>query len=162
MRSEQARIRERCRHPSGRFVEFRSEDVDQSVPERFEQQAALHGSRPAIRTAEGVLTYRELDLLANRIARAIVARQGGDNSRSGSSSSTARAGIAAILGVLKAGKCYLPLDPASPVARTTYLLADSRAQVIVTDTRCRRLADDIAVGPVGVLDVDDLGPTAPC
>jgi amino acid adenylation domain-containing protein len=161
MRSEQGRIRERCGHPSGRFVEFCAEDVEQSVSARFEQQAALHGSRPAIRTATGELSYRELDLLANRIARAIVARLGEGNEPVAVLFEHGAAGIAAILAVLKAGKCYLPLDPASPVARTTGLLTDARARVIVTDTRCRGLADDVAAGRVGVLDVDDLDPTAP-
>ena len=161
MSSGQARIRARCGHPSGRFVEFRAEDIEQSVAARFEQQVALHGSRPAIRTATGALTYRELDLLANRIARAIVTRLGEGNEPVAVLLEHDAAGIAAILGVLKAGRCYLPLDPASPVARTTYLLADSRAQLIVTDARCRPLADDVAAGRVGVLDVDDLDPAAP-
>ena len=63
--------------------------------------------------------------------------------------------VAASLGVLKAGKCYLPLDPVSPAARTTYLLADSRARLIVTGARCH-LAGELGGGCLDLLDVERL------
>ncbi len=159
--SAQARIRARCRHPSDRFVEFRAEDTGQSVPARFEQQVARYGDRPAISSATCELSYRQLDRLANRIARAILARLGDGNEPVAVLFEHDAAGIAAILGVLKAGKCYVPLDPASPAIRTAHLLADSGARLVVTSARCRPLAIESVGDRLGLLDVDGLDPAAP-
>src|SRR5262245_44840810 len=157
----QATIQVRCRHPSTRFVEFGAEDTAQSVPARFEQQVARHGDRPAIRSATCELSYRQLDRLANRIARAILARLGDGNEPVAVLFEHDAAGIAAILGVLKAGKCYVPLDPASPAIRTAHILTDSGARLVVTGSRCRRLAVEFAGDRLGLLDIDELGPDAP-
>ena len=43
--AEQEVIRARCFHPSGNFVEFPKEEVEQSIPERFEQQVAKYPDR---------------------------------------------------------------------------------------------------------------------
>jgi amino acid adenylation domain-containing protein len=152
----QARIRERCGHPSRRFVEFRTEDVDQSVAARFEAQVDHHGDRVAVRSATCELTYRQLDRLANQIAGAILGRLGEGNEPVAVLFEHDTAVVAAILGVLKAGKCYLPLDPVSPAARTTYLLADSRARLIVTGARCHLLVGELGGGRLDLLDVDRL------
>jgi amino acid adenylation domain-containing protein len=157
----QARVRARCHHPFGRFVQFGVDDVTQSVPDRFEEQVARHADRPAISGATGDLTYRQLDRLANRIAHAIRARLGEGNEPVAVLLEHGVLGIAAILGVLKAGKCYLPLDPASPAARTRYLLTDSCARLVVTGTHCGVQARELARDGLGVLDVDRLEPTAP-
>jgi len=47
---EQQAIRARCFHPSGSFVEFRKEEVEQSVPSRFEQMVRKYPDRLAIKT----------------------------------------------------------------------------------------------------------------
>jgi len=154
-------IRGRCRHPSARFEPFAIADVEQSVPERFEQQVDRHAERIAIRTAAETLTYANLDRLANRIAHAILARAGGDREPVAVLFEHEAAGIAALLGVLKAGRCYVPLDPASPVARTALLLEDAGARVIVTHGRCRALAERLAGSGAAVLDVDALDGSAP-
>ena len=57
----------------GSFVEFRREDTEQSVPERFEQQASRFPDRIAVKTPDQLLTYHTLNQPANRIARAILA-----------------------------------------------------------------------------------------
>ena len=157
----QAKIQARCCHPSARFVEFRAEDTAQSVPARFEQQVARHGDRPAISSATCELSYRQLDRLANQIARAILARLGDGNEPVAVLFEHDAAAIAAILGVLKAGKCYVPLDPASPAIRTAHLLADSGARLVVTGARCRSLAVEFAGDRLGLLDIDGLDPHAP-
>ena len=45
--------------------------------------------------------------------------------------------LAAILGVLKAGTAYVPLDPAFPADRLTYMLEDSRASLVVSQSSLR-------------------------
>jgi amino acid adenylation domain-containing protein len=142
-------------------VEFGAEDTAQSVPARFEQQVARHGDRPAISSATCELSYRQLDRLANRIARAILACLGDGNEPVAVLFEHDAVGIAAILGVLKAGKCYVPLDPASPAIRTAHILTDSGARLLVTGARCRHLAVEFAGDRLGLLDIDALGPDAP-
>ncbi len=51
--------------------------------------------------------------------------------------------VAGLLGVLKAGKAYVPLDPGYPPERLVYMLEDSGARVIVTDRRNRPLAQQL-------------------
>ena len=58
---EQSRIREKCFHPSGAFEEFKKEDIDQSIPGRFEQQVQLYPDRLAVKAKEEVLAGIEGD-----------------------------------------------------------------------------------------------------
>src|SRR5262245_19638566 len=109
----QSSTRARCRHPSGRFEPFAIEDIEQSVPARFEQQVDRHADRIAVRTPAETLTYADLDRLANRIAHAILARAGEGGAPVAILFEHGAVGIGAVLGVLKAGCCYVPLDPAS-------------------------------------------------
>ena len=73
---EQEAIRDKCFHPSGTFVEFPKEEIEQSIPERFEKIVRLHPGRLAVKMGERALTYDELNKVANQIARAILVRRG--------------------------------------------------------------------------------------
>ena len=73
---EQEAIRNRCFHPSGKFVEFPQEDVDGSIPERFEKIVRLYADRPALKTKEREFTYEELNRQANRLAHHLLERRG--------------------------------------------------------------------------------------
>jgi amino acid adenylation domain-containing protein len=64
--------------------------------------------------------------------------------------------LAAILGALKAGKFYVPLDPSYPLARLRYMLEDSQAGLILTSAGSRILAAQLAGQACPLLDVDDL------
>jgi non-ribosomal peptide synthetase component F len=63
-------------HPSGSFTEFSKEDVEQSIPDRFEQIVAQYPDRIAVKTRQHALTYDALNNAANRIAQAILAQLG--------------------------------------------------------------------------------------
>ena len=151
----QAEIRERCRHPSGTFVDFPAADVEQSIPERFGRQVALHPDRPAVEDGALALSYRDLDTWSARIAAAVRGRAGEADRPVALLFAHEAAGIAAILGVLRAGRCYVPLDPASPAGRTGHILADSGARLLVTSRRGGEQARALAGGRL-VLDVDAL------
>ena len=69
---EQQAIRAKCFHPTGAFVEFKKEEVEQSIPDRFEQQVARYPDRVAVKTKADALTYAELNQAANRVAHAIL------------------------------------------------------------------------------------------
>jgi len=79
--SQQA-IRARCFHPSGTFVEFRKEEIEQSIPDRFEKIVRLYSERLAVKTRDHAFTYDDLNKAANRVARAILAQRGEGNTES--------------------------------------------------------------------------------
>ena len=58
------------------YTAFTDQEIEQSIPERFEKQVRLYGDRLAIKTAENSLTYNHLDAKANRLARKILAHRG--------------------------------------------------------------------------------------
>src|SRR5262245_56215939 len=116
------------------YAPFPDEAIEQSIPERFEQQVRECGDRLAIVTEDGALTYRALNALANRLARKILALRG-DRVEAIALMFEHRAGVlAAMLGVLTTGKFYLVLDPTYPADRLASMLSDSGAELIVTDT----------------------------
>src|SRR5580765_6517085 len=73
---EQEAIRAKCFHPTGTFVEFKQEEIEQSIPERFEKIVRRYPDRLAVKMGDCALTYCELNQAANRIARGILDRQG--------------------------------------------------------------------------------------
>ena len=66
-------LKAKCFHPSGSFVQFSKEKVEQSVPDRFEQQVAKYPDRIAVKTKNFSLTYDALNKTANRLAHAMLA-----------------------------------------------------------------------------------------
>ncbi len=80
------------------------------------------------------LTYTELDRAANRVARAILARRGSANEPIVLLLEAGITAIIAILGVLKAGKAYVPLETSDPPARLGFMLTDSEASMVVSET----------------------------
>src|SRR4029077_20819363 len=62
-------------HPYTRFAD---EEIEQSIPERFEQQVRAHPRRLAVRSPERSFTYQQLNRTANRLARTILSLRCGD------------------------------------------------------------------------------------
>jgi non-ribosomal peptide synthetase component F len=75
----QQAIRDKCFHPLGTFVEFSKGEIEQSIAERFEKTVDRYPDRLAIKDHQQTLTYEQLDKAANRIAHAILSRQGEGN-----------------------------------------------------------------------------------
>jgi non-ribosomal peptide synthetase component F len=61
---DQQAIRDKCFHPTGTFVEFPKEEIEQSIPERFEKIVRLYPDRIAVKTANQAWTYAELNGMA--------------------------------------------------------------------------------------------------
>ncbi|MGY0701602.1 plipastatin non-ribosomal peptide synthetase PpsC [Bacillus subtilis] len=102
----------------------------------FERQAAVTPERPAIRFSGGSLTYAELDMYASRLAAHLAARGVTNESIVGILSERSPDMLIAVLAVLKAGGAYLPLDPAYPEERLSYMLKDSGASLLLTQPGC--------------------------
>jgi len=130
---EQDAIRAKCFHPSGTFVEFPMEDLDTSIPARFENIVRLYPQRVAVKTKTQALLYSELNQLANQLARVILMRKGGRHEPVGLCLTDGAHLIMAHLAVLKAGKFSVSLDPLDSPDRIRHLLSDSRAGLVITD-----------------------------
>ena len=153
-------IRARCVHPSGSFVEFRPEDIEQSIPALFSQRAEAFRERVAVKSRTRALTYSELDRASSRLARAILARRGDRAEPVALLFEKGVPLIVAILGALKAGKIYMPLSPALPLPRLQYMLDDAQPGLLVTDRTHRARAESIARDGCHVLDLDELDPAS--
>ncbi|HEX4494252.1 MAG TPA: amino acid adenylation domain-containing protein, partial [Thermoanaerobaculia bacterium] len=98
----------------------------------IEDQVARTPEAVAIAFEREELTYGELDRQANRLARRLQALGCGPESRVGVLLERSRELLVALLGILKAGAAYVPLDPDHPADRLTFQDRDARLQRIVT------------------------------
>ncbi len=105
---------------------------NKTVVDMFCQQATLHPWSVAIVDDSGQLTYRELEAASNRMARYLIGLGVGPEVVVGVCLARNQDLIVVLLGILKAGGVYLPLDPDYPKERNSVLLDDSGATVIVT------------------------------
>ena len=99
----------------------------------FRQQARSTPEAVAVEDQNGArLTYAELDHQSEQLARRLGQLKVGSESIVAVLMDRSPAMVVALLGVLKCGAAYLPLDPANPPERLRFMLADSKAQVILT------------------------------
>jgi amino acid adenylation domain-containing protein len=97
----------------------------------FEEQARTHPDAVAVVCEDRQYTYDELNRRANRIAHWLRARGAGKGARVAIYMDRGIDGPAAILGALKAGAAYVPLDPTHPADRTASLIAAARPAAII-------------------------------
>jgi amino acid adenylation domain-containing protein len=86
---------------------------------------------------DDAISYRDLNRWADRVARQLRAQGAGRETLVGVFVERSIAMVAGLLGILKAGSAYLPLDPSYPRARLEYMLRDSGAPLLITDTSLR-------------------------
>jgi amino acid adenylation domain-containing protein len=112
----------------------------------------------AIKGPDGSMTYRELDGLTNRIARALVELGVRSGDRVGIWLDKSVRAVAAMQAVLRLGAAYVPLDPLAPASRTRTILRDCAMQVLVSKRERAKtvLTDDIE--QVACLYADGAGP----
>ncbi|MFF7988133.1 condensation domain-containing protein, partial [Streptomyces sp. NPDC007901] len=107
----------------------------ETAVERFERQVVPAPDAVAVACACGVeVSYGELNARANRLARYLVGLGVGPESVVGLCLSRGVDLIVAVLGVLKAGGAYLPLDPDYPAERLQFMLADARPVCVLTES----------------------------
>ncbi|MGW0673586.1 amino acid adenylation domain-containing protein, partial [Streptomyces sp. NPDC002746] len=110
-----------------------SEAAGKSLPALFADRAAQNPDAVALVCGGEELTYRQLDARANRFAHALIARGVGPEQIVAVALPRSVESVVAVLGVLKAGAAYLPVDPAYPAARIAYMLDDARPALVVDD-----------------------------
>lgn len=122
--------------------------------ELVEQQVDRTPAAVALKGAYGELTYAELDRRANRIAAELLSRGVRRNDLVAICLPRGLEQIAAVLGVLKSGAGFLPLDSAVPVERLRFLLDDSDAVQLITSQGM----PDLGARPHLVVEQLDDGP----
>jgi amino acid adenylation domain-containing protein len=109
--------------------------------------AARHPEKEAVRMNGVALTYRELEHLTNRVARALQSAGVRRGDRVGIYVHKSFASIISVFGILKAGAVYVPLDPNAPARRLAYITRDCDIRVVLTsEGRLKTLQDFFAEG----------------
>ncbi len=148
--------------PARDFARFPRSALEGSIPERFEAQVRRHGDRAALETPHESLSYAALNRASNRVARAILSRRGEGNEPVALLLEHGSSAVVAILGILKAGKAYLALDPSYPEPRLDYILEDAGAPLIVTRRALLPLATRLAGDAGRLLLLDESAPDQAC
>jgi non-ribosomal peptide synthetase component F len=158
----QQAIRARCVHSSGAVTAFPATAIEQSIPSRFAEQVAAGPERLAVKDGDRWLTYVQLDRAANRVARALLRELGDAPEPVPLLLAHGADVVVACLGVLKAGKFYVPLDPDQPAVRSAAIVADLEARGVLTHGGLRAHAAEAAAGSrARVIDLDAIDPAAP-
>jgi amino acid adenylation domain-containing protein/non-ribosomal peptide synthase protein (TIGR01720 family) len=102
--------------------------------ELFESQAEKTPLNPAIVFEDKTLTYKELNELSNKLANYLIEKGIKENDFVALYLKRSEFLIAGILGVLKSGAAFLPIDSAQPPERANFIIADASAKVVLTDS----------------------------
>jgi len=124
-----------------------------SLPRLVEQTAARRPDAPAVRFRGSELTYAALCARARGIAAALAARGLGRGSLVALCLPRSEQLVPALLGILRSGAAYLPLDPAWPAARLAFMLEDSRAEAVLCT---RAVRDTLPASAPRVLLLEEL------
>ncbi len=129
----------------------RERPLDLPFHEHFAAAARRTPAAPAVACGDRTLTFAELDAAANRLANRLRRLGVGPESLVALSVERSNEAIVGILGTMKAGAAYVPVDPAYPAERIEYMLRDSGARVLLTQ---ERFAGRIAAEGFTVLRLD--------
>ncbi|MEN9865359.1 MAG: hypothetical protein RL748_949, partial [Pseudomonadota bacterium] len=104
----------------------------QRVERLFEASVAQHPDAIALRMGKQVMSYRELDARANRVAQQLLQEAGPQPGRIGVCMERTPELVIALLGICKAGGVYVPLDPYYPRERLEFMMADTGMTLLLT------------------------------
>ncbi|MGB6031939.1 MAG: amino acid adenylation domain-containing protein [Bacteroidota bacterium] len=123
------------------------------VHQLIETEAASQPDNIAVVSGDARMSYGELNSRANKLARHLMKLGAGPEVRVGMCMEKSLEMIIGVLGVLKSGAAYVPLDPAQPPERLEYMVRDSNSAILLTQAD---LVDSLpfVTGPVLCLDRD--------
>jgi amino acid adenylation domain-containing protein len=138
--------------PASGYLAFADDDIEQSIPERFEKMVRAGRNRVAIGSGRELYSFDSVNRTANRLAREILARRGDAEEPIALFFDHGPAVLMAIMAVLKARKFYVALDATFPRDRLDYILRDCGAKLIVTDSNNIALVRKICGDSIDVID----------
>ncbi|MFN2285313.1 MAG: amino acid adenylation domain-containing protein [Anaerolineae bacterium] len=124
---------------------------DRCVHHGIELQAQKTPDAIAIIAGEQRFTYREINVRANQMARYLHKLGAGPETLIGLYIERTVEAVIGLLGVLKAGAAYLPLDPTYPPARTALMLEDAKVGILLTQSH---LVHNLTAPPVHTICLD--------
>ncbi|MDP1817999.1 MAG: amino acid adenylation domain-containing protein, partial [Leadbetterella sp.] len=119
--------------------EFNETEVDyprgKTIIDLFEDQVKNTPDGTAIKCGEKILTYTQLNELSNQLAHCIIENYGiKTNDLVGIKLDKGEWAVISMLGILKAGAAYVPIDPEYPPTRKQHILSDSKIKLLITST----------------------------
>ena len=120
----------------GKHIEI---DDDASIPDAFRKAVNKYTDRPAYHAGKYSYTFSELDLLSNRIANALINRGISQGEAVLYKLKRDHRLLPVVLGILKSGAAFIPVDPAYPQRRIEYILNDSGARYMIV---CKETLED--------------------
>jgi amino acid adenylation domain-containing protein len=126
---------------------------EKRIQDLFEEQVARAPGAIAAVFLDQQITYRELDLRANQLARFLQERGAHPEDRIGIALERSLTIFVALLGVLKAGCTYVPLDPFYPASRLKFAVADAKVAFILTQESVRSVVSEFGA-PVVAVDTE--------
>lgn len=106
---------------------------EETLASLFRKQADLHPDHIAVVYQDQKMTYRELDQKSNQIANALAEEGVREGIYVPVWLNRSLEWVVAVLGIVKTGAAYVPVDPAYPSKRVEYILSDTSAKVIITN-----------------------------
>ncbi len=120
------------------------------VHQLFEEQVECTPNAVAVICEQQSLSYRDLNARANQLAHYLQALGAGPGALVGICLERSLAMVISILGVLKAGAGYVPLDPGYPAERLAYMLHDAQADILITQQ-----SEDLLDQPIPTISLDN-------
>jgi amino acid adenylation domain-containing protein len=142
--------------PGNPFTKFARNDIEQSIASRFEQIVDRDPLRIAVKVEDQAVTYGTLNKMANRIAHALRSGSGAVNDAVALLVKNNLGTIAAILGIMKAGKIYVPLDSSFSPAWVKFILHDTNAKIVLAGSDGLDLAKSWLTSAHILIDLDSL------
>ena len=131
----------------------RAYDKNTTVHQRFDLAATEHADRIAIKCGEQFFTYQQLATVSNHIANALIAQGVKPDDKVGLCFNRHLGLMPAILGILKAGATYVPLDASYPEGRIRYIVEDAGIPLVLTT---QDIAGDLALDGIEFFAIDEL------
>jgi acyl-coenzyme A synthetase/AMP-(fatty) acid ligase/thioesterase domain-containing protein/acyl carrier protein len=144
--------------PEGASIPFSPDE--QTLLHRWQRIVDLYGERPAVEEGDRILTYAEVNVLANRIAHAILARRAASNV-----ASDVPVGLLfdveadmpiSMLAAWKAGTFFTWFEPRQPLNRSQFIVEESGTSIVVTNRTHEALARQLWPDTEAVIVIEDL------
>ncbi|KAH8590107.1 hypothetical protein B0O99DRAFT_599369 [Bisporella sp. PMI_857] len=131
------------------------ESVNECLHDLFEAQARVRGDAEAIFATDGNITYRQLNEFSRDLAYYLHEKNLGSKSMVPIVFENSRLAVVAILAVLKAGACYVPIHSSTPRERMALILEQIDAKILISsESLCASVKEHRFLG-VGILELSD-------
>ncbi|WP_223598297.1 non-ribosomal peptide synthetase [Chryseobacterium sp. GVT01B] len=112
---------------------------EETLESLFRKQALLHPDKTAVVYQDQEITYSDLDQRSNQIANLLLSKGIKEGKYVPIWLDRSLEWIVAVLGVIKTGAAYVPIDPAYPAKRVEFILSDTAADTIITNQNLKNL-----------------------